>query len=76
MSPLQPTIGAEEERAARYAPQMSQIAAAPTMAMSLEQTLTVDAAPVEEEVAEEKTAMPVTPVLPTNMQQNLRLTWN
>ena len=40
---------------------MSQIAAAPTMAMPLEQPLTVDAAPVEEEVAEDETAMPVTP---------------
>ena len=52
---------AEEERAARYAPQTSQITAAPTMAMSLEQPLTVDAAPVEAEVAEGETAMPVTP---------------
>ena len=40
---------------------MSQIAAAPTMAMPLEQPLTVDAAPVEEEVAEGETAMHVTP---------------
>ena len=39
---------------------MSRIAAAPTMAMSLEQPLTVDAVPVEEEVAEDETAMPVT----------------
>ena len=31
------------------------------MAMSLEQPLTVDAAPVEAEVAEDETAMPVTP---------------
>ena len=42
---------AEEERAARYAPQTSQ---PPTMAMSLEQPLTVDANPTEAEVAEMK----------------------
>ena len=52
---------AEEERAARYAPQMSQTAAPPTMAMSLEQPLTVNADPMEAEVAEDETAMPVTP---------------
>ena len=51
----------EEERAARYAPQIAQITAAPTMAMSLEQPLTVDPAPAEAEVAEDETAMPVTP---------------
>ena len=51
---------AEEERAARYPPQISQITTAPSMAMSLEQPLTVDAAPVEAEVAENETAMPVT----------------
>ena len=47
------------ERAQRYAPQPSESTAAPAMAMSLEQTLTVEAAP-EEEVAED-TAMLVTP---------------
>ena len=47
---------AEEERAARYAPQMSQTAAPPTMAMSLEQPLTVNADPMEPEVAENETA--------------------
>ena len=52
---------AEEERAQRYAPQPLQNATAPVMAMSLEQPLTVEAAPVEEEVAEEETAMSVTP---------------
>ena len=52
---------AEEERAERCAPQMSQSAAPPNMAMSLEQLLTVNAAPVEAEVAEDETAMPVTP---------------
>ena len=49
---------AEEERVARYAPRTSQ---PPTMAMSLEQPLTVDANPMEAEVAEGETAMPVTP---------------
>ena len=49
---------ADTERAQKYAPQPSQSTAAPTMAMSLEQPLTVKAAPVEE-VAED-TAMPVT----------------
>ena len=52
---------AEEERAARYAPQISQTAAPPTMAMSLEQPLTVYSAPMEAEVTEDETAMPVTP---------------
>ena len=52
---------AEEERAARYALQVSQTAAAPTMAMSLEQTPTVDATQADEEVTEDDTAMPVTP---------------
>ena len=47
------------ERAQRYAPQPSESTAAPAMAMPLEQTLTVEAAP-EEEVAE-VTAMLVTP---------------
>ena len=42
---------AEEERAQRYAPQPLQKATAPVMAMSLQQPLTVEAAPVEEEVA-------------------------
>ena len=51
----------EKERAAQYPPQMSQTAAAATMAMSLEQPLTVDATPAEEEVTEDETAMPVTP---------------
>ena len=51
---------AEEERAQPYAPQQSQSTAAPTMAKSLEQPLTVEAVPVEE-VAEDYTAMPVTP---------------
>ena len=48
----------EEERVARYAPQPSQ---PPTMAMSLEQPLTVEANPNEAEVTEDDTAMPVTP---------------
>ena len=47
---------AEEECAARYAPQISQTAAPPTMAMSLEQPLTVNADPMEAEVAENETA--------------------
>ena len=51
---------AEEERAQRYAPTPSQNTAAPVMAMSLEQTLTVEAASLEEEVTVE-TAMPVFP---------------
>ena len=33
---------AEEERAARYAPQMSQTASPPTMAMSLERAVVTD----------------------------------
>ena len=41
---------AEEKRAQRYAPQPLQ-KATPVMAMSLQQPLTVEAAPVEEEVA-------------------------
>ena len=49
---------AEEERVAWYAPQTSQ---PPTMAISLEQPLTVDDDPMEAEVAEGETAMPVTP---------------
>ena len=52
---------AEEERATRYAPEMSQTAAPPTMAMSLEQPLTVNADPIEAAVTEDETAMPVTP---------------
>ena len=51
---------AEEERAQRYAPTPSQSTAAPVMAMSLEQTLTVEAASLEDEVTVE-TAMPVAP---------------
>ena len=51
---------AEEERAQRYAPVPSQSTAAPVMAMSLEQTLTVEAASLEDEVTVE-TAMPVAP---------------
>ena len=54
---LAATSRAEAERAQKYAPQPSQSTAAPTMAMSLEQPLTVEAAPVED-VTE---AMPVTP---------------
>ena len=49
---------------------MSQTAAPPTMTMSLEQPLTVNADPMGAEVAEDETAMPVTPALPGNMQQN------
>ena len=49
---------AEEERVARYAPQLSQ---PPTMAMSLEQPLTVEGNPNEAEVTENDTATPVTP---------------
>ena len=49
---------AEEERAARYAPQPLQ---PPTMAMSLEQPLTVEANANEAEVTSDNTAMPVTP---------------
>ena len=49
---------AEEERVARYAPQQSQ---PPTMAMSLEQPLTVEANTNEAEVTEDNTAMSVTP---------------
>ena len=49
---------AEEKRVARYAPQPPQ---PPTMAMSLEQPLTVEANPNEAEVTEDDTAMPVTP---------------
>ena len=48
---------AEEKRVARYATQPSQ---PPSMAMSLEQPLTVEANPNEAEVAEDETAMPVT----------------
>ena len=51
---------AEEERAQRYAPTPSQNTAAPIMAMSLEQTLSVEAASLEDEVSVE-TAMPVAP---------------
>ena len=51
---------AEEERAQRYAPTPSQNTAAPIMAMSLEQTLSVEAASLEDEVTAE-TAMPVAP---------------
>ena len=40
---------------------MSQTAAPPTMAMSLEQPLRVYADPIEAEVTEDETAMPVTP---------------
>ena len=50
---------AEAERALRYAPQSSQSTATPTMAMSLEHPLTMEAAPVQE--LAENTAMPVTP---------------
>ena len=60
----------EAERAQRYAPQPSQSTATPTMAMSLEQPLTVEAAPVEE-VAEDF-AMPVTLTNLVSMQLNLR----
>ena len=49
---------AEEERTQRYAPTPSQNTAAPIMAMSLEQTLTGEAASLEDEVTVE-TAMPV-----------------
>ena len=49
---------AEEERAARYTPQPLQ---PPTMAMSLEQPLTVEANTNEAEVTADNTAMPVTP---------------
>ena len=49
---------AEKERVARYAPQQSQ---PPTMAMSLEQPLTVEANTNEAEVTADNTAMPVTP---------------
>ena len=52
---------AEEERAAWYAQQISQAAAPPTMAMSLVQPRTVNAAPMEADVTEDETAMPVTP---------------
>ena len=45
----------------RYAPQLSQVAAALIMAMSLDQPPTVAAAPEEAEVAQVETAMPVTP---------------
>ena len=58
---LAATHRAEKERAARYAPEISQTAAPPTMAMSLEQSLPVNAVPVDAEVAEDETAMPVTP---------------
>ena len=51
---------AEEERAQRFAPTPSQNTAAPIMAMSLEQTLSVEAASLEDEVTVE-TAMPVAP---------------
>ena len=49
---------AEKERVARYAPQPSQ---PPTIAMSIEQPLIVEANPNEAEVTEDETAMPVTP---------------
>ena len=52
---LAATCQAEAERAQRYAPQQSQSIAAPTMNMSLEQPLIVEAALVEE-VAEESYA--------------------
>ena len=52
---------AEEERAARYAPQISRTTAPIPMAMSLEQLVTVKAAPMEAEVAKDETAVPVTP---------------
>ena len=58
--PLAAHHRAEEERAQRYAPAPSQSTAAPIMAMSLEQTLTVEAASLEDEVTVE-TAMPVAP---------------
>ena len=51
---------AEEERAQRYAPTPSQSTTAPVMAMSLEETLTVEATSLESEVTVE-TAMPVAP---------------
>ena len=60
---------AEEERPQRYAPTLLQSTAgpstaAPVMAMSLEQPLTVEAVSLEAEVTEEEAAMPVAPSPP------------